>query len=270
VGIIVAVAASRSAPVAGSSPIVELRQYTLRLGRRDALIELFDSRLVESQEATGMTIIGQFRDLDRPDRFVWLRGFQDMVERARSLAAFYGGPVWRASSAAANATMIDSEDVLLLRPARPHSAFQLDGSTRQEGADRNGDGVVEATILYLDGSAATSRAVDLFEEAIAPAVAEVGGRMLAYFVSESSENTFAALPVREGEDVLVWCVGYADRQRLERASMRGGDLAHAAAGALGTVRSPDVLRLAPTPRSRLDGRSRGLAATDTDTRKELR
>ena len=205
-----------------------------------------------------MTIIGQFRDLDRPDRFVWLRGFQDMDERARSLSDFYGGPVWRAASAAANATMIDSDDVLLLRPARPGSAFRLDGATRQTGAAGQGDGVVEATIVYLDGTAKTNWAVDLFEKAIAPAVAERGGTLLAYFVTEPSENTFPSLPVREGDAVLVWCVGYADRQTLERASGRAGEVRRAAADALGSRRSPEVLRLAPTARSLLDGRSLGL------------
>lgn len=40
----------------------------LHPGRRDELIDLFDRAFVESQEATGMTIIGQFRDLDRADR----------------------------------------------------------------------------------------------------------------------------------------------------------------------------------------------------------
>ena len=54
-------------------PIVELRQYTLHPGQRDVLISLFDRALVESQEELGMTILGQFRDLDNPDRFVWLR-----------------------------------------------------------------------------------------------------------------------------------------------------------------------------------------------------
>jgi hypothetical protein len=29
---------------------------------------------VETQEATGMRVIGQFRDLGDPNRFVWLRG----------------------------------------------------------------------------------------------------------------------------------------------------------------------------------------------------
>ena len=57
-------------------PIVELRQYTLHPGQRDVLIDLFDREFVESQEALGMKIVGQFRDLDNPNRFVWLRGLR--------------------------------------------------------------------------------------------------------------------------------------------------------------------------------------------------
>ena len=79
--------------------VVELRQYTLHPGRRDDLIELFDREFVETQEACGMVVIGQFRDLDDPDRFVWLRGFADMESRREALTAFYGGPVWKANSA---------------------------------------------------------------------------------------------------------------------------------------------------------------------------
>ena len=96
-------------------PIVELRQYTLHPGTRDELIDLFDREFVESQEALGMQVLGQFRDLRRPDRFVWLRAFPDMETRAAALASFYGGPVWAAHSDQANATMIDFDDVLLLR-----------------------------------------------------------------------------------------------------------------------------------------------------------
>jgi hypothetical protein len=97
-------------------PVVELRQYTLRPGQRDVLIDLFDREFVESQEADGMAIVGQFRDLDDPDRFTWIRGFPSMPSRARGLASFYGGPAWKAHSAAANATMIDSDNVLRLAP----------------------------------------------------------------------------------------------------------------------------------------------------------
>ena len=97
--------------------VVELRQYTLHPSRRDDLIELFDREFVETQEAAGMHIVGQFRDLDDPDRFVWIRGFTDMSSRDAALQDFYGGPVWKEHRAAAASTMIDSDDVLLLKPA---------------------------------------------------------------------------------------------------------------------------------------------------------
>ena len=126
-------------------PIVELRQYTLHPGTRDVLIDLFDREFVESQEALGMSVIGQFRDLDDANRFVWLRGFRDMPSRARGLADFYGGPVWKAHCDAANATMIDFDDVLLLRPARPESGFPVDDRGAEGGrpggpaGERRGD-----------------------------------------------------------------------------------------------------------------------------------
>ncbi|WP_199486585.1 NIPSNAP family protein [Actinomadura logoneensis] len=74
--------------------MIELRRYTLRPGRRDELIELFDREFVEPQEEAGTVVFGQFRDMDDPDRFVWLRGFRDMAVRRDALTAFSGGPVW--------------------------------------------------------------------------------------------------------------------------------------------------------------------------------
>ena len=70
-----------------------------------------------------MSVIGQFRDLDDPDSFVWLRGFNDMPSRAAALNLFYTGPVWAAHRDEANSTMINSDNVLLLRPAPPDAGF---------------------------------------------------------------------------------------------------------------------------------------------------
>jgi hypothetical protein len=47
-----------------SSAVIELRQYTLHPGRRDELITLFEREFVETQEAEGIDLIGQFVDLD--------------------------------------------------------------------------------------------------------------------------------------------------------------------------------------------------------------
>src|SRR4051812_37291441 len=110
--------------------LTELRQYTMVPGQRDTLVELFDRAFVESQEAVGIRVIGQFRDLDRPDRFVWLRSFPDLPSRTRALAAFYGGPVWREHRDAANATMLDSNDVLLLTPSWPEGELPALGVGR--------------------------------------------------------------------------------------------------------------------------------------------
>jgi hypothetical protein len=106
-------------------PVIELRQYTLRPGRREVLIDLFDREFVETQEASGMTIVAQFRDIDRPDVFTWIRGFPDMPSRAKALESFYFGPVWARHREAANATMISSDNVRLMHPARSGSGFAI-------------------------------------------------------------------------------------------------------------------------------------------------
>src|SRR5246127_130813 len=158
-------------------PIVELRQYTLHPGKRDALIGLFDREFVESQETLGMKVIGQFRDLDNPNRFVWLRGFRDMPSRAQALTDFYGGPVWKAHREAANATMINSDNVLLLHPATPTSGFSLGNKERpRAGANEVRNELVVATIYYFDAPV-DADFVEFFEKTIKPAGIGSGERV---------------------------------------------------------------------------------------------
>jgi hypothetical protein len=100
------------------SEVVELRQYTLHPGGRDVLVDIFMRHFVTGQEAVGIRVLGTYYDLDRPDRFVWLRSFPDMETRKKALTQFYlESDVWRTYGPAANETMIDSSDVLMLRPA---------------------------------------------------------------------------------------------------------------------------------------------------------
>ncbi|UGB38072.1 NIPSNAP family protein [Frateuria soli] len=190
--------------------VLELRQYTLRPGQRERLVGLFEREFVESQEALGMRLPGQFRDLDDPDRFVWLRSFQDMTTRAASLAAFYEGPVWRAHREAANATMLDSDDVLLLRPAQ---AFALEGMARPAAGERAPAGLLTATICPAPPAdlAALARS---FDAQVRPVLERLGAPVLAQFVTEPARNTFARLPVREGESVFVWFAAFADAGAL--------------------------------------------------------
>jgi quinol monooxygenase YgiN len=237
-------------------PVLELRQYTLHPGKRDVLIELFDREFVESQEAEGMQIVGQFRDLGDPNRFVWLRGFRDMPTRAKALTAFYGGPVWKAHRQAANETMIDCDNVLLLRPAREGSGFSLGSAERpSRGAVAPAGGLVIATIYDLEAGA-EGDFVDFFEGRLEPALSDAGASIVGYFVTEPSANTYPALPVREGENVFVWFSRFRDQAAYERyiaalaGSPRwGGDVTKDLARRL--KGHPETLKLSPTGRSKL-------------------
>ena len=234
--------------------VIELRQYTLHPGTRDAFLELFDREFVESQEALGSWVMGQFRDLDDPDRVVWLRGFRDMPARAEALAAFYGGPVWHTHRDAANACIVDSDNVLLLRPADSSPIkFAQRSPPNASAVDR---GVVVATIYYFDAPV-DDDFIDFFQRDVTPELIAAGAAPLACLVTEASANNFW-LPVREGEHVFIWLAGFSDLAAHERSvaalinSPRwrdriAGDLArHLNA-------PPEVLRLSPTARSRLHG-----------------
>jgi len=243
-------------PMEPCCPIVELRQYTLHPGKRDVLIDLFDREFVESQEALGMKVIGQFRDLDNPNRFVWLRSFQDMPSRARALKDFYGGPVWKAHREAANATMIDSDNVLLLHPVNPTSGFTFGNKKRpQVGANQVRRELIVATIYYFDAPV-DAGFVEFFEKTLKPAAIDSGATVLAFLVTEDSENTFPALPVREGENVFVWFARFNDPAAYERhivaatKSPRWPDeISKELARRL--KRKPEILKLSPTTRSLL-------------------
>jgi hypothetical protein len=242
---------STTQPTPSKIQVVELRQYTLRPGRRDVLIELFDRELVESQEAVGMTVIGQFRVIDDPDRFTWLRGFADMTTRARALEAFYDGPVWAQHRDAANATMIDSDDVLLLRPLRPQSGF-AHRARPPLGSTTIPDGLIVATIYYpANGKLEEFAAV--VESALGPALHRAGASILALLVTEKSPNDFPRLPVRDEEDVLVCFTAFADEasygrhlDALTHARHSDGLLRNLES----LMRKTETWRLRPTARSR--------------------
>jgi len=228
------------------SPLVELRQYTCHKGGRDKLIALFEQEFIAPQDALGARVIGVFRDADDPDRFVWLRGFESMEARKTALTAFYGGPVWKAHRQAANATMLDSDNVLLLHPSPTGGGFA------PAAGGQAGD--VIAFIHYLDDALLAPFAAD-FETRMRPQVAAAGATILAAFASETSANTFPALPIRERDRVFVWFArtpAGGGGRFLQAWRARSGWRDGAPEALLPAfMRKPEVLRLQPTARSPL-------------------
>jgi hypothetical protein len=233
--------------------VLELRQYTLHPGRRDDLIALFEREFIEPQEEVGAQVLATFRDLDRPDHFVWLRGFADMATRGDALAAFYGGPVWQAHRETANATMIDSDDVHLLRPLACDQGLQAALQPGPPvGAAPAAGGVFTITLCPLR-KPADDALVHAFDQCIHPWWVGVGGDLLACWVTEPAPNNFPRLPVHEGPPVVAWLTRFDD----EAAQLRHAALLRAS----GSLERPEwrahlsgeatQLRLAPTARSAL-------------------
>jgi hypothetical protein len=254
-----ALQAQGSTPSATSAPhtVLELRQYTLHPGKRDVLIDIFERNFVEGQDAQGMWIIGQFRDLDNPDRFVWLRSFADMPARAAALKGFYFGPVWQSHRDEANPTMIDSDNVLLLRPAHDGTGFPVVTAALPPREARGaGKGLVIANIVYLR-STTPGQFVDFFERELRPEWEKAGASVIAELATETSANNFPRLPVREGERVFIWFATFKDlsayekRRRALAASPQWREISGKLS--LWTYQPIEILRLEPTARSRLHG-----------------
>ena len=152
-----------------------------------------------------MTIGGLFRDESDPDAFVWMRGFAGHPARVSALTAFYGGPVWKRNAAEANAMMIDSDDVLQLRPVRPPGP----PVERGDASDPPRTDRLVAEIL----------AVDSLSEGLADGLERVLGAPVAVWRTDPTPNGFPALPVRT-DRVLVWLASFPSAESRTRALSR--------------------------------------------------
>jgi NIPSNAP len=221
--------------------VVELRQYTLHGGRRDELIRLFQQEFLAPQIAVGAEVMGRYRDLDDADRFVWLRGFADMPSRQSALQAFYGGEVWSRYRNAANATIVDSDNVLLLKPRTSADAATLS----RIGA--NADAVVRVAIHYLEADAVEPFS-EYFTAHYLSRAATGGAHRIASLSSETSANNFPRLPVRDHEHVFVWFAEFADERQValfnrNLAAFSGWRDAAPETLLPSVMRKPEILRL---------------------------
>jgi hypothetical protein len=232
--------------------VVEFRNYRLRPGVREAFIDYFEERFLDSQEDVGMRVLGQFRLVGEPDRFVWIRGFEDMAARGRALRTFYEGPYWERWKGPANDMMIEWDLVHLLRPRDGSWALadRIRHSPPQEGQLMR----VVATFCHAKGSGRDEG----LEERIIPALEERGHRILGGFVTEMAENDYPRLPIiQEGGLLVILSLQQDGRGNRGLKSILGGQ-----------PEISEVLELEPTARSAL-GRpasSEPKAGTNPSTR----
>ncbi len=180
--------------------IVDLRDYTLTPGCRDRMIEFFEGVALDEQERLGATMLGSFLDADDPNRWVWLRACPDLDARKRILTAFYtDGALWKERRDEVNRWIVDSDNVLLLRP-------------RSELAPpAQGDPTVG---MYPHLGSAPPADATALDRDVRAAIAAAGGRPLVTFATDPAENNYPRHPIRTGEHGLVWLATFTSYRAL--------------------------------------------------------
>jgi hypothetical protein len=232
-----------------------LRQYILQPGRRDEFIALSDEHFIEEQERYGAHLIGQCRDRNHPRQFVWLRGFSDMRTRHAALEGFYhSSPIWQEHRSVANEMLVDVGNVLLLTPARPTTDFRFDPAQRLGRDEQELAGGVNLATVYAFAAPVAVQFIDFFEMEVAPRLGEAGATLLGHFVTEPSQKTYPALPVRESVNVFVWFASFANETAYRAYNVALTTSQEWSASLVPTLRMwgarpEEVLELIPTRRS---------------------
>jgi len=87
--------------------------------------------------------------------------------------------------------MIDSDNVLLLDPATPTSAFSFGNKERSPvGAQEIRSELVVATIYYFDAPV-DAGFIEFFEKTVKPAAISSGATVLAYFGNRARREHFS-------------------------------------------------------------------------------
>ena len=155
----------------------------------------------EAFQQMGAIAFGQFFERKNPVRFTWIRGFKNTDARAIINAGFYYGPLWKEHRSTMNSLMVDSDDVLLLRPLSPEHGIPVLPSVDPVKEGNGAQGVVVAQIFGVKPNN-----VDAFAQQGAATFASyraAGAREAGVLVTLDAPNNFPQLPVRTDGPYLV-------------------------------------------------------------------
>ena len=230
--------------------VIEFRRYTVKEGEREHFAEYFESYFPEAFQQMGAIAFGQFFERKNPVGFTWMRGFKNTDARAVINAGFYYGPLWREHAFTMNSLMVDSNNVLLLRPLSPERGVTVLPSVDPVAERKGAQGVVVALIF-----AVKANNVDAFAqqaEATFAGYRAAGAREAGVLVTHDAPNNFPQLPVRTDGPYLVWLGVVKDNQTLEAQFTPLAERSLQSLSATGLLRgAPELVILDPTRRSRL-------------------
>ncbi len=228
--------------------VIEFRRYIIKEGEREHFAEYFESYFPEAFQQLGAIAFGQFFERKNPVRFTWIRGFKNTDARAIINAGFYYGPLWKEHRSTMNSLMVDSDDVLLLRPLSPEHGIPVLPSVDPVKEGNGAQGVVVAQIFGVKPNN-----VDAFAQQAAAMFASyraADAREAGVLVTLDAPNNFPQLPVRTDGPYLVWLGIVKDNKTLEAQLILLAERSPLSATDLLRT-TPELVILDPTRCSRL-------------------
>lgn len=230
--------------------VIEFRRYIVKEGEREYFAEYFESYFPEAFQQLGAIAFGQFFERQNPVRFTWIRGFKNTDARAITNARFYYGPLWKEHRSTMNSLLVDSDDVLLLRPLDGEHGIPVFPAVDPIKEENGAQGVVLAQIFGVKPNN-----VDVFAqhaEATFASYRAAGAREAGILVTLDAPNNFPQLPVRTDGPYLVWIGIVKDHKTLQEQLTPLAERSVKPLSATGLLRTtPELVILNPTRRSRL-------------------
>ena len=182
--------------------VIEFRRYTIKPGQRERFASRFESFFPGAIQQTGAIVAGEFLERANPSVFTWIRCFHELDDRARLNAALYYGPVWKEHRSQMNELLVDSDNVLLLRPLDPHGGVAILPAVDPASEIGTPRGVVIAQVFRI----VPEKKVDVQQEAtrVFDAYRLAGAREAGVLVSLETPNNFPQLPIRTDGPYLVY------------------------------------------------------------------
>jgi hypothetical protein len=230
--------------------VIEFRRYTIKEGEREHFAQYFQSYFPEAIQQLGAIVFGQFLERKNHSLFTWIRGFKNMDARATINAALYYGPLWKEHRATMNNLLVDSDNVLLLRPLNQERGVVVLPAVDPVYERTGAQGVLVAQIF-----AVKANSVEAFAQKAEPTFVtyrSAGAHEAGVLVTFDVPNNFPPLPIRTDGPYLVWLGILKDDQKLETQFVPLVEQSLQPLATTGLLRgTPELIILDPTSRSRL-------------------
>jgi hypothetical protein len=230
--------------------VLEFRRYTIKEGEREHFAQYFDAYFPEALQQLGTIVAGDFFERKNSSGFTWIRGFHTLEDRAVLNAQFYAGSVWKEHKKTMNDLIVDSDNVMLLRPLSPERGIPILPSIDPIVEANGVQGIVVAQIFAVKADS-----VEAFAKAAEPTFASyraAGVREAGVLVTLDVPNNYPQLPIRTDGPFLVWLGVLKDKQMLENEFNPLAERSLQSLSATSLIRgAPESVVLDPTRRSRL-------------------